>query len=276
MKTTITHTCGHQEEIVVYGKRADREKKIAWLESQLCAECRAREGAAQGAAKGWAALEGSPKQIAWAEDIRGKTMDAIAALKTRTDDEAAHKDRVIAYLGGITSAEWWIDNRYAGKGMVRRAVEHAAEHGIDLTADPAAETVEEPVAEPVEAAETAETTAETTEPVVPAEEPVEEPVKETAAEPVTAAETTETDDIMEYLLNPPEPPPMTQAEKEEYEFNQDVSTLVVLLGFLDDRADDRILCFKHDVVKAKGRDYWNKVAAAALDYQDKVIAAALE
>lgn len=146
MKTTVTYACGHTEEIVAFGKRADREKKIAWLESQLCAECRAREGAAQGAAKGWAALEGSPKQIAWAEDLRSKTMDAIATLKTRTDDEAARKDRVIAYLGRIASAEWWIDNRfYAGKGMVRRAVEHAKESGIDLTAEPAAETVEEPV-----------------------------------------------------------------------------------------------------------------------------------
>lgn len=145
MITTITHACGHTEEIVVLGKRADREKKIAWLEAQLCAECRAREGAAQGAAKGWAALEGSPKQVAWAEDLRIETMGAIAALKTRTDDEAARKDRVIAYLGGITSAEWWIDNRfYKGAKMVRRAVEHAKESGIDLTAAPA-ETVEEPV-----------------------------------------------------------------------------------------------------------------------------------
>lgn len=257
MQTTITHICGHQEDIVVYGKRADREKKIAWLEAQLCAECRAREGAAQGAAKGWAALEGSPKQIAWAEDIRGKTMDAIAALKTRTDDEAAHKDRVIAYLGGITSAEWWIDNRFAGKGMIRRAVEHAKENGIDLTAAPV-ETAEETVEEPVEAADDNYLTV---------------------------------DDLfalagltVEDLFKAPEPPkPMTEEEKKQaeeekaqYEFDRDVSTLVVLLGFLDDRADDRILCFKHDVVKAKGRDYWNKVAAAALDYQDKVIAAALE
>lgn len=274
MKTTITHTCGHQEEIVVYGKRADREKKIEWLESQPCAECRAAESAEISKSTGMVELTGSAKQIAWAEDLRAETMDAIAALKTRTDDEAARKDRVIKYIGGITSAAWWIDNHfYVGAKMVRRAIKHAAEHGVDLIAEPAAETVEEPVAEPVEAAETAETTAETTE---PAEEPVEEPVKETAAEPVTAAETTETDDIMEYLLNPPEPPPMTQAEKEEYEFDRDVSTLVGLLGFLDDRADDRILCFKHDVVKAKGKDYWNKVAAEALDYQDKVIAAALE
>ena len=161
MKTTITYACGHTEEIVVFGKRSERERRIAYLESQLCAECRAREGAAQGAAKGWAALEGSPKQIAWAEDIRGETMDAIAALKTRPDDEAARKGRVVAYLGGITSAEWWIDQRfYRGAKMIRRAIKHAAENGIDLIA----ETVEEPV-EAAETAETAETveTAETAE-----------------------------------------------------------------------------------------------------------------
>lgn len=146
MKTTVTYACGHTEEIVVFGKRADREKKIAWLEAQLCAECRAAEAAEASKAAGMAALTGSPKQIAWAEDIRGKTMDAVATLKTRTDDEAARKDRVIAYLGGITSAEWWIDNRfYSGVKMVRRAIKHAAENGIDLIAEPAAETVEEPV-----------------------------------------------------------------------------------------------------------------------------------
>lgn len=141
MITTITHACGHQEEIQVFGKRAERERKIAWLEAQVCAECRAAEATEASKAAGMTALTGSAKQIAWAEDIRGKTMDAIAALKTRTDDEAAHKDRVIAYLSGITSAEWWIDNRFAGKGMIRRAIEHAAENGIDLTA----ETLEEPV-----------------------------------------------------------------------------------------------------------------------------------
>lgn len=146
MKTTVTYACGHTEEIVVFGKRSDREKKIAWLESQLCAECRAAEATEASKATGMTALTGSAKQIAWAEDIRRKSMDAIAALKTRTDDEAARKDRIIAYLGGITSAEWWIDNRfYAGAKMVRRAVEHAKERGIDLIAEPAAETVEEPV-----------------------------------------------------------------------------------------------------------------------------------
>ena len=30
----------------------------------------------------------SPKQIAWAEDLRTENINAIADLKTRTDDEA--------------------------------------------------------------------------------------------------------------------------------------------------------------------------------------------
>ena len=271
MITTITHACGHQEEIQVLGKRADRERKIAWLESQLCAECRAREGAAQGAAKGWAALEGSPKQIAWAEDIRGETMDAIAGLKTRTDDEAARKDRVIAYLGGITSAAWWIDNRfYAGAKMIRRAIKHAAEHGIDLIAEPVEEPAKEPVeetaAEPVAAVETAEPveTAETTEPT---EEPAEAAVEELVEEPVEAAETTETDDIMEYLLNPPEPPPMTEEEKAQAEFEQDVSMYNGISTSADDRAEERMIAFQHDL-KARGKDqeYWDKIVAAVRDF----------
>lgn len=142
MITTITHACGHTEEIQVFGKRAERERKIAWLEAQVCAECRAAEAAEASKATGMAALTGSPKQVAWAEDLRSETMGAIAATKTRTESESALKDRVIKYIGGITSAAWWIDNRFfVGKGMILRAIEHAAESGIDLTA----ETVEEPV-----------------------------------------------------------------------------------------------------------------------------------
>lgn len=259
MKTTVTHSCGHQEEIVIYGKRADRERKIAWLEAQVCAECRAAEATEASKAAGMVALTGSAKQIAWAEDIRGKTMDAIAVLKTRTDDEAAHKDRVIAYLGGITSAEWWIDNRfYAGAKMIRRAIKHAAEHGIDLTAVPAAETVEEPVEEPVEAAETVET-AETTEPAVPAKEPVEEAAEEPVAEPF---------DIVEYLLTFPDPPkPMTEEEKAQAEFEQDVSMYNGISTSADDRAEDRMIAFQHDL-KARGKDqeYWDKIVAAVRNF----------
>ena len=147
MKTTITHSCGHQEEIVVYGKRVDREKKIAWLESQPCAECRAAESAEASKAAGMAVLTGSPRQIAWAEDLRCESINAVQKMEARTETEEVHKDRLIKYLGSIASAEWWIENQgCAGSRMIIGcAIKHAAEHGIDLTAEPAAETVEEPV-----------------------------------------------------------------------------------------------------------------------------------
>lgn len=152
MKTTVTHSCGHQEEIVIYGKRADREKKIAWLESQPCAECRAAESAEASKATGMAALTGSPRQIAWAEDLRCESINAVQKMEAHTETEAVHKDRLIKYLGSIASAAWWIENHgCAGSRMIIScAIKHAAEHGIDLTAEPAAETVEEPVEEPVD------------------------------------------------------------------------------------------------------------------------------
>ena len=142
MKTTVTHTCGHKEDIAVFGKRADREKKIAWLESQPCAECRAAESAEASKAAGMAALVGSPRQIAWAEDLRTESINAVQKIEARTETEAVHKDRLIKYLGSITSAAWWIENHgCAGSRMIiSRAIKYAAEHGIDLTAEE--ETVE--------------------------------------------------------------------------------------------------------------------------------------
>lgn len=153
MKTTVTHTCGHKEDIAVFGKRVDREKKIAWLESQPCAECRAAEAARNSKSNGMAVLTGSPKQIAWADDLRSESIHAVQKIEARTETEAVHKDRLIKYLGSITSAAWWIENHgCAGSRMIIScAIKHAAEHGIDLTAD------EETVEEPVEAAETTET-----------------------------------------------------------------------------------------------------------------------
>lgn len=150
MITTVTYACGHKEDIAVFGKRADRERRIAWLESQPCAECRAAEAAEASKAAGMVALTGSAKQIAWAEDLRCESINAVKSMVARTETEAVHKDRLIKYLGSITSAAWWIENQgCAGSRMIIScAIKHAAERGIDLTAE------EDPVEEPVE--ETAE------------------------------------------------------------------------------------------------------------------------
>ena len=40
MKYTVTFSCGHTEEVELFGKGSDRERKIAWYEkSGLCPEC---------------------------------------------------------------------------------------------------------------------------------------------------------------------------------------------------------------------------------------------
>lgn len=38
-KYTINHTCGHSREIQLFGKSAERERKIEWMESQECPQC---------------------------------------------------------------------------------------------------------------------------------------------------------------------------------------------------------------------------------------------
>ena len=65
-------------------------------------------------------LEGSEKQISWAEDIRSKMMadvnktgmfgDAVSVIL-----ELDKVERITRYIANITSAKWFIDNRNAIK-----------------------------------------------------------------------------------------------------------------------------------------------------------------
>lgn len=44
-KYYVKHTCGHEVQVDLFGKTADRENKIDWLETTLCPECYARQQA---------------------------------------------------------------------------------------------------------------------------------------------------------------------------------------------------------------------------------------
>lgn len=93
----ITHTCGHDERIELFGKTSERERRIEWLQERPCTECWKKERAAEAEARknkeaamiveklgndaadavnalsnASCTLEGSAKQVAWAEDIRSK------------------------------------------------------------------------------------------------------------------------------------------------------------------------------------------------------------
>lgn len=95
-----THICGHDgERYQAYGKNSERERKLAWVQSQPCPECRARAAKEQSEALSLPALVGSDKQIIWATDIR------LKAIKQMTAAEMESSNRRV-------EAGWWIVNRY--------------------------------------------------------------------------------------------------------------------------------------------------------------------
>lgn len=63
-------------------------------------------------------LTGTPKQVNWAEDIRGDMLAAVAmegalrAYKTKNIDKSfAQVEMVVRHLMTHTTARWWIDSR---------------------------------------------------------------------------------------------------------------------------------------------------------------------
>ena len=112
-KYTITHICGHSETVELFGKLADRDRKIAWLESKPCWDCdRAAETKRWhdvGRALGLKDItEGTEKQIAWAYSIRGRFL-----AKLQSQDQwplALSIDYVNARAASVTS-KFWINRR---------------------------------------------------------------------------------------------------------------------------------------------------------------------
>ena len=72
-KYYVKHVCGHEVQVDLFGKTADRENKIEWLETTLCPECYARQQA-QEANKG--------KQIDEIEMLYSEYKNNYAECKT--------------------------------------------------------------------------------------------------------------------------------------------------------------------------------------------------
>lgn len=118
-KYTITHTCGHEHEYQLFGKSRERDRKIAWLEKQECPACRrkAEEEAAKKATEGMELpeLEGTEKQVKWANTIRGQFINA-----TRTYNETCafgianpriDVEKALSIIASVKTARDFIDNR---------------------------------------------------------------------------------------------------------------------------------------------------------------------
>ena len=135
-KYTVDHTCGHTVTHQLYGPGKDRDRKLAWLETVSCPDCRrtiveAEREALNGAAAqsnqeaGLPELTGTPKQVAWAESIRAellKTAEAYAATCQAApgNGDEALRVRLLGYvrdglaeLRSHAEAAWWIDQRFS-------------------------------------------------------------------------------------------------------------------------------------------------------------------
>jgi hypothetical protein len=127
---SVTYKCGHTAHLQIYGSNAAQANKVAWLrDNQVCPDCAAlakanvaQASAAQNVANGLPTLEGSAKQIAWAESIRAdkvaqidKLMEYIRAhARVDTPDRQAVIGAVVERLTALkneTKAGVWIDNR---------------------------------------------------------------------------------------------------------------------------------------------------------------------
>ena len=120
----IRHTCGHEETVQIYGTNVhgERQRKAEWLESKPCRDCE-REAMRDENLAGAAELEGSEKQISWANDLRAKAIGDIKAKLAKIDTQyiaapqewkdAQRKagEAIITAMLAETSAKTIIDNR---------------------------------------------------------------------------------------------------------------------------------------------------------------------
>lgn len=140
MKFEIVHSCGHVENVTMFGPMKERYAKVERMESEPCAHCRAEAAAKRDAERGLVALEGSDKQVAWASDIRYRLVsdiDAIAATADAKTKKAVEK--AVEAVSCRADASWWIENgsRITAGKLVADAAKHVADE------DTAEEAVEE-------------------------------------------------------------------------------------------------------------------------------------
>ncbi|WP_070017076.1 hypothetical protein [Streptomyces nanshensis] len=166
----ITFACGHIKTVQLSGPARQRESRARWLAESECLTCRnaqqdreraeaSERNAAANRAAGLPELEGSPKQVAWAETIRAEMLDEMARQKTRftelLEDEVSRRradvrknqeqqlrciETVLAALREIATARWFIDHHddgwislasLAAEGLLRPRTTEQKKAGFD-------------------------------------------------------------------------------------------------------------------------------------------------
>ena len=125
----ITYRFGHTDKVQIYGTNVhgERESKAAWYGTIDCPKCQAANTIKANKEEVMADMEGSDKQIAWDESIRGKIMPQLDAERQgcadhgATAEQLAKIDTVLAWLRGQKSATWWIDHKFSSHTALRAA-----------------------------------------------------------------------------------------------------------------------------------------------------------
>lgn len=80
------------------------------------------------------ALKGSEKQIAWAEKIRAKKIEAISEILDQNFQLVSDKNKAVDYLRSKSSAKFWIENRDASWGLAMYVLRETEQHTWTKTA----------------------------------------------------------------------------------------------------------------------------------------------
>ena len=155
MKYQVKYSCGHEDDVVLYGKMEERYQKLSSYAEGLCSACWKEEQDKVHAAKGEAAkqvadtkglpqLAGSEKQRAWAETIRDEILylvDVVAYVSDNfTNALTEGEEHIAAFadeLRATTSSKWWIDNARDASKITHKTITHGRYPEIDaINPDP--------------------------------------------------------------------------------------------------------------------------------------------
>lgn len=138
--------CGNTfEKVAVKRNTREADSWKSWAERtfDICPACEDKQQeekvarlAEEAKASGLPELTGSPKQIAWAEQIRADQMKKIDAYleqaKVACDAETLKRiERVLSYIRqNMAKASWWVDNRNNSPAiLIRNNFREAEEAG---------------------------------------------------------------------------------------------------------------------------------------------------
>ena len=142
----LTYSCGHIEDVQLYGPYKDRAYRVQQASGRTCKECARESHAGEAVAAavsnrlaGLPRLTGTDKQIAWAESIRAAKLQEVDTLlaQVAADPRAQEEPSLLTLYGkladlvrGQSSASYWINY----KSCPAQFLIQAANKGLGRTA----------------------------------------------------------------------------------------------------------------------------------------------